>query len=285
MNILVLGGNGYLGSKVVRQFVVAGHKVVCTRRKGSDLTRMYDICDRICWIPASIDGVVSAMQYVTFDHVLNMVCSYGKDGSDNVIDANLEFPLKILHTAVENGTKNFITIGTGLPDELNLYSFSKKAFGEFGRFYAEKQGINFYNLLVEMFYGPDEPKNRFLSSIIHKMLDGESVDTTVGTQHRDLICVDDVVKAVMMVMNSPQKGFFEIPVGTGIAPAVSEIVDYLWNETGRKSIVRKGMIPMRDGEPDCIADTSALCGLGKWNPRPWRKGLHDMVEKIKLGGV
>ena len=283
MNFLILGGNGYIGSKVTRELLKKGHTVVCTKRVSSDLSRLSDLQDQIKWIPASVDGVEAAMQYIKFDYVLNMACNYGRSNVlyDDVIEANIEFPLKVLNIVVENGTKNYLTIGTGLPDELNMYSFSKKMFSEFGRFYVEKHGASFQSLLLEMFYGADEPKNRFLPSVITKMVAGETVDTTVGTQHRDIISADDIIKAILLIVHSNLTGFHEIPVGTGVAPTISEIVDYIWNETGKKSVVNKGAIPMRDNEPDCIADTTILESIGDWNPKPWQEGLSEMIEKIR----
>lgn len=286
MNILILGGNGYIGSKVVRTLCAMGHSVVCTKRVTSDLSRLDDIKNKIKWIPASVDGIESALQYMHFEYVLNMVCNYGRSTVlyDDVIGANIEFPLKILNAVVNHGTKKYLTIGTGLPDEMNMYSFSKKMFSEFGMFYSEKHGITFHSLLLEMFYGADEPGNRFLPSIILKMIKGEPVETTLGIQHRDIISADDIVKAILLVMHSNLKGFHAIPVGTGIAPTISEIIDFIWDGTGRRSEVHKGFIPMRVNEPDCIADTSILQSLGEWNPKPWKEGLTDMMNALQVGG-
>ena len=283
MNALILGGNGYIGSKISRQLVKDGYKVVCTKRPSSDTSRLNDILDRIRWIPASVDGVESALQYMSFDYVLNMVCNYGKSNVlyDNVIDANIEFPLKVLNCVVEHGTKKFITIGTGLPANLNMYSFSKRMFNEFGRFYVEKHGITFNSLLLEMFYGADEPGNRFLPSTINKMIRGEKVETTIGTQRRDIIASEDIIKAIKIVMDADLIGFNEIPVGTGDAPSISEIVDFIWDETGRKSEVRKGAIPMRENEPDCLADIKIIQSIGEWKPTLWKEGLRNMIKKME----
>ena len=283
MKLLILGGNGYIGSKVAREAVNAGHFVVCTRRKNSNLCRLEDICNRIKWIPASVDSIMVVMQYTSFDCVLNLACSYGKDGMlySNVISANLEFPLEVLNTVVARGTKRFLTIGTGLPDELNMYSFSKKMLNEFGRFYVEKHDIAFYSLSLEMFYGADEPETRFLPSLVLKMIRGETVETTIGTQRRDIIYSDDVVKAIMMVFNSNLRGYHEKPVGTGEAPTISEIVDFIWKETGEKSKIRKGVVPLRDNEPDCVADTTLLKTLGNWNPVSWKSGIRKMIRTME----
>ena len=284
MNFLVLGGNGYIGSKITRELIKDGHTVVCTKRANSDISRLDDLAEDIRWIPASVDGVESAMQYMAFDYVLNMVCNYGRSNVlyDGVIDANIEFPLKVLNTVVEHGTKKYLTIGTGLPDELNMYSFSKKMFSEFGRFYVEKHNISFNSLLLEMFYGADEPQNRFLPSTILKMISGEDVNTTIGTQRRDIISSGDVLKAIKMVIYSDISGYNEIPVGTGEAPTISEIVDYIWVETGKKSKVHRGTVPMRRYEPDCVADITILKSLGDWNPIPWKEGIKEMINQMEV---
>ena len=95
MNYLILGGNGYIGSKVARLLLSEGHTVVSTKRISSDLFRLKDIEKKIKWIPASVDGVEAAMQYMHFDYVLNMACNYGRANVlyDGVIEANIEFPL------------------------------------------------------------------------------------------------------------------------------------------------------------------------------------------------
>lgn len=291
MNVLILGGNGYIGSKITRQFVNRGDQVVCTKRSSSDISRLNDIVDRIKWIPASVDGVESSLQYMKFDYVLNMACNYGRSNVpyDGVIDANIEFPLKVLNSVVWHGTKKFLTIGTGLPDDMNMYSFSKKMFSEFGNFYVEKHNITFNCLLLEMFYGADEPGNRFFPSVIHKMIRGEAVNTTAGTQHRDIIAADDIIRAIEIVMNSALTGFNEIPVGTGEAPSVSEILDYIWEETGKKSAVNKGAIPMRENEPDCVADITNISSISDWNPVHWKEGLRKMIDTMRAaensGGI
>ncbi len=283
MNVLILGGNGYIGSKITRQLVNEGYQVVCTKRPFSDTARLNDISDDIKWIPASIDAVESALQYMKFDYVLNMVCNYGRGNAlyHDVIEANIVFPLKVLASAVDHGTKKFLTIGTGLPDNLNMYSFSKKKFNEFGNFFVEKHGITFNSLALEMFYGADEPQNRFLPSIIQKMINGEDVDTTFGKQHLDIIAAEDVVKAIRLIMDSDCVGFNEIPIGTGESPSISEIIDFIWDETGRKSKVNKGAIPMRDNEPDCVADTSVISSITEWKPIHWKSGLRKMIKDME----
>ena len=285
MNILVLGGNGYLGSKVIRALMEENqHTITCTVRSMSSQDRIISCIEKgLVVIPASLDAVRKAMNCVSFDTVFNMVCSYGKINTlyNNVIEANIEYPLYVMDCLVEMGCKRFLTIGTGLPDDLNMYSFSKKMFSEFGNFYVRHHGVDFLNMKLQMFYGDDEPRERFIPQMIQKMLLGQNVDVTLGTQRRDIVAVSDVIRAIMVVFHSKLHGYQEISVGTGIAPRISELVDYIWTETGMRSCVRKGAIPMRENEPDCIADTTKLNELMDWEPIYWKQGIRQMICNMK----
>ena len=109
MNVLIIGGNGYLGSKVARELVNSGYNVVCTKRQNSNLSRLTDIEDKLTWIPATVDSVEAASKYIKFDYILNMACNYGRSDKlyDNVIEANIGFPLRVLNKVVENGMNNY----------------------------------------------------------------------------------------------------------------------------------------------------------------------------------
>ena len=284
MNILVLGGNGYLGSKVLGTLLEENqHTVTCTVRSTSSLSKISSYLGEIVLIPASLDAVKTATKYVSFNAVINMSCSYGKKSTlyKNVIEANIDFPLQVLNCVVENGCRRFLTIGTGLPDELNMYSFSKKMFGEFGRYYANNHGIDFFNLKLQMFYGSDEPGDRFIPQLIQKMIYGQDVNVTLGTQHRDIIAVQDVIKAIIAVFHSELHGYQEISVGTGVAPTISELVDYIWHTTGKRSQVHKGAVPMRENEPDCVAELGKLNEIIDWKPVQWQQGILGMIEEMR----
>jgi len=281
MNILLLGGTGYLGYKVVNRLLAEEHTIVCTRRKSSNISRLKD--KTIKWVFDSDEEITRVIENNEFDCVINLVCAYG-DGIqiyDKLIESNLQFPLKVLNLVVNAGIKRFITIGTGIPDYFNMYSFTKKMFGEFGQFYSSKQGMDFYDLQVEMFYGADEPLERFLPTVINKMLNDEVVNITLGTQKRDIIFVGDVVDAIVGMLEADLKGYQLIPVGSGIAPSISEVVDYIHEITGSSSVINRGAVPMRNGEPDCIADISKISKLLDWNPIFWKDGIYRMITEMK----
>ena len=280
MRFLILGGSGYLGSKIINALSGTRHRIVATKREGSDIGRVKT--KDVFWIPAKVEAVKTAMLYETFDWILNTVCNYGRSNIlyNDCIAANIQFPLEILNLAAEAGVHNYLTIGTGLPDRFNMYSMSKNMFAQFGNFFAEKHSINFLSMKLEMFYGSDEPKDRFIPKVIQMCKNNEDIKITLGTQHRDIIAIQDVVDAIFFVINYGLKGYHEVPVGTGEAPSIREIVEFIYQATNSKSQIYFGAIPMRENEPDCIADISKLNGMGfncKW---PWKIGLQKMIQEM-----
>ena len=280
MNYLILGANGYLGSKIAQSLISKENVVFCVIRKNSDISRLEIIKDDVKII--STEEIEIVLQEKNINCVINTVCNYSQKISDYevVLNANLNFPLSVLNDCIKNKIETYLTIDTSLPAELNMYSMAKNELNRFGKFFCERHALNFYTLQLEMFYGADEPENRFIPSMVRKMLEGSCVDTTLGTQKRDIIAVNDVVKAVNMILNSNLEGYHEVAVGTGVAPTVSEIVDYIWEVTGKKATIHKGKIPMRPNEPDCIANIEKLQSLGEWNPCLWKDGIREMIESI-----
>lgn len=282
MRILVLGGTGYLGSKIVFRMIQEGYDIYCTRRPTSDTWRLGSISDQIKWVSARIEDISVLLSEIQFDAIFNFACNYGRGIVDeiDVIRANAVFPLEVMSIATAKGIKRIYNVGTGLPQYTNIYSLSKNILDDFGRLYSTNRGITYCSFKLEMFYGIDEPSDRFLPSVIKKMIKGETVEVSSGEQHRDIIYIDDVVNALMIILGSELNGFNIIPIGTGTGPSIGELVDYIWKLTGNKSVVKKGAYNARSNEPDCTADINIIKRYCEWNPLEWKEGIEKMVRGI-----
>lgn len=275
MRVLVLGANGYLGKKIIG-YLSASHDVTGAYRK------IPGEATAIKKIGADLGSIRRALQEDAYDWVVNCVTAYEHANvpSCEIVDANMVFALHALDCAVGCGVRGFLTFDTGLPGELNLYSFTKKQMAGFGRFYSEKYGVTFLNVVLEMFYGEDEPEGRFLSGVCRKMVRGEGLELTAGLQRRDIIHVDDVCSAIFLLLGSGLDGFWDIPLGCGEAVPVRRMVEYMHTELSSTSKLDFGALPVRVGEPDCMADITLLKGMG-FEPRyPWKEGLRRLCENI-----
>ena len=295
MNIVISGSTGYLGLRLAEHFCSSGHKVLAlTRTKNGRLDALAKEYGSLEICELETDELFFMLSRFSPGVFFSTTCCYETDTRflNKTVDSNYIFPAQLLKYAMllrQDAPRQirFISLGTSLPDKLNLYSLTKKQFGDLGRFFAEIGKIQFVNVLLESFYGPDEPENRFIKNSIMKLARGETLEATEGSQHRDYIVTDDVVDMLsfLALSDTLTEDFYSVPVGTGTAPAIREILDFLKQETGSGSKILYGARPMRKDEPSTCADLSMLRKLGYGRePVSWRDGMRMMINKITKAG-
>lgn len=272
-NICILGGTGYLGELLVRKLLLEEYKVTVLHRDKSNIENLKSI-ENTNLVLRNIN--TEEISFKLIDCVVNLACVYDRFDAtiEEIVDGNFIYPMKILTLALESNVSEFLSINTSLPDMFNMYSLSKKQFVEWGKYLAEHSNIQFTNVILENYYGENEPDNRFLPSVIRKMKCNEDVLLTEGTQRRDFIHVDDVINILVCIIKKEDKSaYYEVPVGTGDAPTVKEVIEYLCITLNSKSNLLFGAIPSRKNEPSCVADISEIKKLGYDIKYNWKSGL------------
>lgn len=262
MNILILGATGYLGGNIAKKLAGEGHHLYCVIRNVGKIDNLRGI-EGIEFISNDINQIEMTLKQKSIDWIINGVCTYKSNDSlyADMIESNIIFPLSVLNLAIKCGVKNYMTMGTGLPDDFNVYSFTKNKLSDFGRFLSENDGINFLDLKLEMFYGGNnEPDLRFIKSTKTKLLSNEKVLLTEGTQKRDIVRIEDIVNIVSyLIRKSLITGYRILPVGTGEQHSIRDIVSFMKEEIDSKSELCFGAVENRKGgEPDTVADISWL---------------------------
>lgn len=281
-NVLVVGGTGYLGRKVLRKLCRQGFDVTCTYLQGENYQSLMDDIN-LNFLECNINSIKYELENKQYDWIMNFAALYEKKDTKvlDIVNVNSILGLQLLALACDYHIKNFLTIDTSLPEELNLYSYTKKKVASFGKYVSEKYGVNVMNLQPEMFYGDDEPRGRFIPSCIDRMKRGEILELTEGTQLRDIIYVTDVVEIIMKIISKVPKGYNDIPIGTGEGVTIREIIEYIHKSIGSKSELRFGAVEARKNEPDCIADVDKLYNIigdydFKYN---WKSGLEHAIKE------
>lgn len=276
--ILLTGATGFLGSHIVERLVQRGDSVACLVRDIKKLSRLEPMREKVKLIPlCQLEPEMEAFQA---DTVIHTACAYARGNStfQDILNANLLFPLRVMEVCRKYEGIRWINTDTCLPMYLNTYALSKKQFRQWGKYYAEKNELQFINLQLEHFYGPDAPKNQFLSWAVEKMKKNEPLELTAGTQKRDFVYVGDVVCVYEAILNKKiENAYIDIPVGTGTAPTVREVVEYLKECTCSSSELRFGACPLRKGEPDSCCDTSVLKSLGVMPFTQWKDGMRQYL--------
>lgn len=285
MNLLVLGGDGYLGTKISDFFAKKGF--FCYRS-----TVNLDLLEKdgpsFKFVSANTNSLCELIANTKIDIIINTVALYERKGinKSTIISANAIFPLSIFPFAIEHGVKKILTIDTSLPKDFNFYSLTKSFVANIGDMYCrEDKSLFFADIVLENFYGSDEPKNRFLHNCLALLKENKPLELTAGTQHRDFIYVADVIGAIWTISQTNKQGFYRIPVGSGEAPTIREVVEYLKKITRSKSVLNFGAIPQRENEPSTKADLTVLNAFGYHIRYSWQKGMMNcFISKDNRGG-
>lgn len=279
MRIMILGASGYLGSKLTSFFDKRGVQVTQVVRK-----IIKDSATPIGMIEAT--DICNELQSKKYNWVINCAAIYEKKDIDRaaIIDANMVFALRALEYTAISKTANFLTIDSSLPEELNLYSFTKKKFAEYGKFYAKNYDTNFVNVVLEMFYGEDEPDNRFFHKCYSDMISGNELLLTEGRQKRDIIHISDVCQGIEKIVFTDWSGYNDVPLGTGEAASVREMIEYMHRVLESKAKLNFGAIPLRKDEPNCISDISILRKKGFKPQYSWKEGLLHFCNALSREG-
>ncbi len=278
----MLGATGYLGGNIVARLVEDGHLIICVTRPTSDCSRLHMVGGNIELISNDLGEIEEILRNKNVDWVINGVCTYKPNASlyGDMLDSNLMFPLSVLNLAIKYHVKNYMTMGTSLPGDFNVYSFTKHEFAVFGKFLSEKDHVNFINLELEMFYGGAyEPLSRFMNSCFTRLKANEPLALTNGTQTRDIVRVEDVVDIISWIINEkPFIGYRDLPIGSGESHSIREMVTFMKDNLGSDSALNFGAVESREGEPDTLADISWMGAYGRKLKYSYWNGLAEYLR-------
>jgi ADP-L-glycero-D-manno-heptose 6-epimerase len=245
MNILVMGGSGFVGSNLAARLVELGHNVYSTSSGGGNDPKgkvLYRTATGLPWnlLPSHIDCV-----YYQSANNDTLCCD-----RIQMMYANMLEPLQVIGRLYEeHECRHFIyasstaTYGSepapyveDLTEQkpLNVYGESKKAMeqaiGQLDHIYRDATFIGFRYCNV---YGPGEEYKGRRASMIHQMirhkLMGRKVKLfTDGNQRRDWVHVQDVVDANLLALTYDHNDVFNL--GSGKPASFLELAGWIGNE-------------------------------------------------------
>jgi len=294
MNIVIAGATGYLGTKLVERLMLAPSNSNCNYylllivRDESSIPETIKKHEKVSICNINNDSLHDCIVNFSPDIIFCTTCCYETNPEYlyKTVDSNYVFPAQLLQITAKIKKVRFFSIGTSLPPSLNIYSLTKKHFSELGVFFHQIGKIEFINIILESFYGINEPSNRFITKSILSLKANEDLLLTEGIQKRDFIFIDDVIDVLLFLIDYKGKDIlaeseYNIPVGTGIAPSIKEIILFLHNEIHSKSILKFGAVKMRDNEPSTKTDISVLRKLGFSKPLThWQDGMKKLIGSI-----
>lgn len=280
MKYAVFGGSSYLGTKFLDSIRYnSNNDIVVFVRNMSSMRNMTFNTGNISVVELSFETMDKYFSANKVDWLLNFAGKYERKNTKilDIVEANSVLGLRLLSYCVDYKVPNMMTINTALPDYFNLYSTTKNRVSDLARYISKQYGVNFYDICLEMFYGPGEPDDRFLPSCVKKMKNNIDIDLTDGLQTRDIIHVDDVCGALQCVIKENKQGYNRVSVGTGEAISIRQIVEYLKEITQSNSQLNFGAVTSRKNEVSTVANLEYLSNIGFKCHYTWREGLKTII--------
>lgn len=281
---LITGGTGFLGSNILKNMVGRGDELIVLKRSFSNTDRISDIAEKLVLYDLDRVDIKQVFSDHCIDKIIHCATDYGRSASNpmEVIEANLMLPLRLLELGKKHKVKCFINTDTILDQRINYYALSKSQFKQWLAVYASE--ILCLNVELEHFYGPEDNDSKFVTSIVHKLLnDVDKIDLTKGKQKRSFIYIDDAVEAFARIIDhsdSLTTGFYVFQVGSLETVEIKEFVELVKELTAnKKTALNFGAFPYRKNEiMEPRLDLTKLIELG-WQSRiSLTEGLNKTIE-------
>jgi UDP-glucose 4-epimerase len=273
--VLVTGGAGFIGRRVVAALLAAGAEVTVADLNPfpADAVRTVvgDLCDPDVAERAVAPGTDTIIHLAARTSVLESV----KD-PEATYRVNVGITASLLELARTRGVRTFVFASTNavvgragqavITEQAPLrpltpYGATKAASEMLISCYTAAYGVQGIPLRFSNVYGPGmQHKDSFIPRLMRAARDGHGVEVRGdGTMIRDVIHVDDVVSGIFAALRSDHTG--PAILGSGQSVTVNEMVETARRVTGAP--IPATHVPIAPGEmPAVVLDISTARGLG-----------------------
>ena len=295
--VLVLGGTGFLGSRLVRNLCNAGVRPYLLLRSTSRMGRIEDLAQS-CQIHIgdltdlnTLHAIIHQVRPDIIFHAVGYGSHKGQNQHDELFNSNLLATHNLLMaieripdcriiysgTSLEQGMQNKPLQERSVPDPVSFYAATKTAASILVRQAAHHDNRPITILNPFSIYGLGEPANRLIPTAIRAGIEGHTLSLTQSGFARDYVFVEDVAEAYLMAAVNDRVVGETIHIAGGKAVSNERVVALIEEQLGHAITKRVGAYRPR------VTDTSFWCAdiskarkLLGWEPR------HSLQQGLKM---
>ena len=240
-NVIITGADGFVGSYTVNYFLEQGCRVLALdmgekpNRLGEHPRLTYAQCD--ISDAAALEAAAQSGNYDTFIHF-----AWAGSAGPARVDYNLQLQnalntVECLKTAKKLGCTRFVCAGSIMEKEVEaavhdqgsrpgmgyIYGMGKHIAHCLCKSVAADIGIELVWPMITNAYGAGELSPRFVNTTIRKIIQGEPLQFTSGTQSYDFVYVTDVARAFYLIAKNGRP-FCEYMIGSSTARPLKEFI-------------------------------------------------------------
>lgn len=284
MNILISGGTGFIGTKVVESLSKNNNLFLVTR-KTLKLPQ-----NNINYLNYNDLNGFSNDDISTINHIdvvlhlaTHFVSRHKEEDLPKLINANLLLGIRLLELCPQLNCNRFINISSfaqscngTTSNPQNLYAATKESFLTYLNFYSTNKKISVLNLEFFDSYGPNDNRGKVFDLALNAFINGDNFKMSAGDQELCLIHIDDIIRAIKdsieILKNKPGNYNFTLLNDT-CKFKLKDLVLLLKTALDSKSKIDFGHYPYRENEIFILKS--------RYLPLPgWHPGI-DLITEIK----
>jgi nucleoside-diphosphate-sugar epimerase len=266
-NVLIIGANGYLGSRLSIALANSGCQVVAlvdrrfpydSIKNTPNILTIEFVLEEIDVLNGDVFSDIDVLYHFAWTGVNASVRNEAELQVQNVL-----FGLKVMEfaerynihkvivpgSAAELGCGETKITGYEKPAPSDMYSASKVATRYICMTYAKQHNVGLIWTLITSIYGPGRDDNNLISYTIKSLLNGEKPSTTKLEQKWDYLYVDDLIRALILLGEKGVCGKV-YPIGSGEYRQMREYVEIIRNHIDSSLPIGIGDLPYKSNVLD-----------------------------------
>jgi UDP-glucose 4-epimerase len=307
--ILVTGGAGFIGSHLTRRLVSEGHEVHVLHRPPSDLGRIKDVSSAIrlwgCDL-ADTDRLERVLESVKPEIVYHLAGDSKLRHFDSTladvkesIDRNIRCSMNLVIAANGPSPGLALVICLGGLEEygrgrapyvesqreqpVSPYSASQVAVTHYLQMLAPHLRYRVLTVRPALVYGPAQSASFFIPALIEHCLQGRDFSVSSPNQGRDLLYIDDLIDALVLLLERPLASGEIINLGAGREYMMADVAATILRLTGAKINLITGATSRPGQVEHLYCSNDKARELLSWQPSvDLEEGLQRTIDSFPL---